>query len=662
MSSVLQLYGEIPYVELESDKYSTTARATFVDHINATEAAAYLDGATMYGRTVSVQLASHKSTSLGHGTIHDTDILIEFPCAYKTMYVGYAEEALAQAAIDAANNTVFKDAWITVQHHAGLPAAGRFTVRFWGLPPDTKPEELDKFGENQGVMFERPNYNDCKGSTWGLRQDINKVEEIISWNVSPPPYKKYMVRVWAGFETPQAAAKVARIFHGRKFGRFGNYPMYARHIKSLSYRLPADVFDSISSDIQKLRSSRDDDRGTTVHITDRRSCRQDTFPVAIKLASESVSKLKNLKTSFDSILKGEKVVENGEIVWNGFFTRRAGMYYVQELERKYPGLKVNRDIRRRTLALFGPKHRRNAARTDILAKVAFLRLQKTQTFPIPVNILGLFMSADLAKLQEEIGEENVTIDLGNRILSVRGDEEAYKVARLALMRARDRHHTPNTSRRQGSCPVCLDDVKAPVTLQCGHTWCTSCLHGYLKASIDSRVFPLTCLGNEASCTEHISLYVAQELLTPNEFDAVLKAAFLTYVQSHPLEFFYCPTPDCDQIYRKTRIGTTLQCPACLVRICATCHFEEHESGKCPDMDTEDQKKFDNWKTNHDVKSCPGCRAPIERTAGCNHMTCARCKTHICWACLATFEKGDEVYAHMNSVHGGIGFDEFVFFQ
>ncbi|KZP18600.1 hypothetical protein FIBSPDRAFT_1027453 [Athelia psychrophila] len=36
--------------------------------------------------------------------------------------------------------------------------------------------------------------------------------------------------------------------------------------------------------------------------------------------------------------------------------------------------------------------------------------------------------------------------------------------------------------------------------------------------------------------------------------------------------------------------------------------------------------------NHDVKACPGCKACIERIAGCNHMACTRCQTHMCWEC------------------------------
>ena len=44
---------------------------------------------------------------------------------------------------------------------------------------------------------------------------------------------------------------------------------------------------------------------------------------------------------------------------------------------------------------------------------------------------------------------------------------------------------------------------------------------------------------------------------------------------------------------------------------------------------------------------------IEKNKGCNHMTCYKCKAHICWICLDTFETGKECGDHLVAKHGGI---------
>jgi hypothetical protein len=98
----------------------------------------------------------------------------------------------------------------------------------------------------------------------------------------------------------------------------------------------------------------------------------------------------------------------------------------------------------------------------------------------------------------------------------------------------------------------------------------------------------------------------------------------------------------------------LSCPSCLARICSSCHVEYHEGVTCADREDGGDRLFQEWMRIHDVKKCPGCHAPIERGAGCNHMTCSRCHTHTCWQCLKTFPQGQGIYDHMREVHGGIG--------
>lgn len=139
---------------------------------------------------------------------------------------------------------------------------------------------------------------------------------------------------------------------------------------------------------------------------------------------------------------------------------------------------------------------------------------------------------------------------------------------------------------------------------------------------------------------------------------IVNAAFLSYIQSRPKDYHYCPTPDCPQVYRATHEKATLQCPACLTSICTRCHSEGHDGFQCADQ-VQDEL-FKKWIKEHNVKQCPTCSVPIEKTEGCNHMMCTRCQTHICWQCMKTFAGGEGIYGHMREVHGtfglGVGFD------
>ncbi|KAJ7610361.1 hypothetical protein FB45DRAFT_761435 [Roridomyces roridus] len=203
-------------------------------------------------------------------------------------------------------------------------------------------------------------------------------------------------------------------------------------------------------------------------------------------------------------------------------------------------------------------------------------------------------------------------------------------------------------------PCLLQPSRVARQSACGHTWCRACLTQYFLSAVESRCFPLRCLGDEAKCTELMPPSLAHRILQLNEFSVLAKAALAAYVHTHPEELHYCPSPDCLQIYRTAPKGTFVLCP-CLHRICQSCHAEAHDGFACKDCNNTD-KLFSQWAELNDVKKCPGCRIPIERGEGCHHVTCIQCRTHFCWVCLKTFPKGEGIYLHMRVQHGGIGLE------
>ena len=49
------------------------------------------------------------------------------------------------------------------------------------------------------------------------------------------------------------------------------------------------------------------------------------------------------------------------------------------------------------------------------------------------------------------------------------------------------------------------------------------------------------------------------------------------------------------------------------------------------MRQKNEKKYKKWKAKKNVKTCPLCSREIEKTVGCNHITCL-CGSHRCWIC------------------------------
>ena len=57
-----------------------------------------------------------------------------------------------------------------------------------------------------------------------------------------------------------------------------------------------------------------------------------------------------------------------------------------------------------------------------------------------------------------------------------------------------------------------------------------------------------------------------------------------------------------------------------------------------------------------AKACPGCKAAIERTEGCNHMQCRFCATHFCWQCHKIISATNP-YDHFREPGGCVVFPE-----
>merc|ERR1719427_2221004 len=81
----------------------------------------------------------------------------------------------------------------------------------------------------------------------------------------------------------------------------------------------------------------------------------------------------------------------------------------------------------------------------------------------------------------------------------------------------------------------------------------------------------------------------------------------------------------------------LQCPECRTVICFNCSKLWHGYfSKCHTADAEQEEKYREWEATRDVQKCPKCKMRIEKTEGCNHMTCSSCRYEFCWICRGKY--------------------------
>ncbi|KAJ7492858.1 hypothetical protein FB451DRAFT_1219832 [Mycena latifolia] len=255
--------------------------------------------------------------------------------------------------------------------------------------------------------------------------------------------------------------------------------------------------------------------------------------------------------------------------------------------------------------------------------------------------------------------------------------------------------TRSASFSQGSypCAVCLTSLKGSRCLQlsCTHVFCRSCLFDYWSLCItEGNVEKLGCpdpdcvkMGRESS-EEEIARVVSEQAVQRWRW-LKQKIMFERDPSLVHCPMAYCQTPvpkppdsESDSGADRLRI-----CPACSFSFCGFCKRTWHGAvQECPISQAEnvvleylalaeDSKerqimelrfgktilrklvaRYQEEQLNKQwlaasTMSCPGCSLNIEKSLGCNHMTCARCKMHFCYRCGCKLTPSDP-YTHFST--------------
>ncbi|KAH9974020.1 hypothetical protein BGW80DRAFT_1304837 [Lactifluus volemus] len=512
--------------------------------------------------------------------------------------------------VSKADGMTERNHWITATMYEGIPVVGAYNVH---------------------TMMERPNY---QSPDFG----IPAVERILQ------NFGK--ITHFQPFDSPDVAAAACEL-HRVKQRSLGMEKIFVKRVLSVQKSVPRAKFNLVEEDLNRLRQKLwNHIPGAHIDLLTHHVSKDPS----VRLVAEDSKTLARLRVEISEILDGEILKENGEQVWDDSLRREAGTRFLDQLRERHARVMISVHFFRRCIRLIGTVEQRQAVAAAILDKFSSLRQHKVHTIPLDGPLKAILVSPDLLAAQQRHGEENVRLDLQRKVLCVRGPEELYVEIQQIIQTVKSRHVDSGDEH----CPVCLEPPMTPVSLNCGHRWCEACLVAYLNAASDTRSFPIKCLGNQGKCGALVPIMKARMVLPPADFDALALAAFHAYVQSNPDDYHYCPTPDCPQAYPTGPRNSSVSCPSCLARICPSCHVEYHEGVTCADREDGGDRLFQEWMRTHGVKKCPGCHAPIERSEGCNHMTCTRCHTHTCWVCLDTFPEGHGIYDHMREFHGGIG--------
>lgn len=255
------------------------------------------------------------------------------------------------------------------------------------------------------------------------------------------------------------------------------------------------------------------------------------------------------------------------------------------------------------------------------------------------------------------------------------------------------------------CGVCLEPKKGTACYElsrCGHVFCKACLQEFYNNAIkEGDVSSVICLqpncgkdknDRAARGKKPRTLPPGELLLIPIEREMVQR--YVDMKRKKQLESdkstVYCPRQWCEgparsEKYQKITDLSRMEswddeddetkppskpiqltpdvdrlriCDDCSYAFCRTCNRSWHgEFVKCwQDVPLTEEELAARPMSEEDKLSyelilrstspCPVCESPVQKSEGCNHMTCYQCRTHFCYLCGTWLDPFDP-YRHFS---------------
>lgn len=200
------------------------------------------------------------------------------------------------------------------------------------------------------------------------------------------------------------------------------------------------------------------------------------------------------------------------------------------------------------------------------------------------------------------------------------------------------------------CHVCLlsFQINKLLVLSCGHLICKDCLTLYVLQVHKKQTFHLTNCPY-FKCKMIMTRADLEEIGTCRKTILLLhqkqdSSRFNNFVQFN-YDLKACAGKNCKNVQRFFKIYNLgdVHCH-CGYDYCSRCNSQRHHPCSCEVakkwIDKESSEKENLKWIVAKTKRCPGCRIPIEKNQGCNHIICWNCKSEFCWLCKSNWKNHD----------------------
>jgi len=196
------------------------------------------------------------------------------------------------------------------------------------------------------------------------------------------------------------------------------------------------------------------------------------------------------------------------------------------------------------------------------------------------------------------------------------------------------------------CPVCFAvlQVQTSPKLPCGCYQCADCLTQWIITQTKELHYQtyekIPCMN--AHCRQPFKAEDVTSFLNQEQRETINTALFDVYLRKTE-DIRMCPNNNCfyaGMINLNAPCGDNLECESCGRQWREKIHLSAKE--KVKEFFGENNTKRSEvlcelWEEIF-TRRCPSCGVSIQKSGGCDHMTCRKCQFEFCWLCALKFQE------------------------
>ncbi|GFR01942.1 ATP-dependent RNA helicase DEAH12, chloroplastic [Trichonephila clavata] len=514
-------------------------------------------------------------------------------------------------------------------------------LRITGLPPDTDRHDFEKFANSRMpigtklvkcVVVREKALESSAADLYVMKQRLSQMfSEFTSKNkfsidLKKPVSKNIMWNACIFFQNPCDGETAVNVLKNRK-NIDGFCDLQLKPSLQTNLYCKQEVFTAVEEQIaEALKYFKDNAKAD--HVLEINAVRKGEGNVMIKITGNNTSDISDARRCILNFILGDQIECSGNAILEKLFSKM-GQEYIKKISETKPKCYVELNKPKKTLTIFGDISVCNSLKMEInefLDKLAEENLEEIILMPengkpgVLRELLNKY-GHDLEDLKVACSLASVEVNSRQHILTIGGSNASVDKCKEIISDIRMKLENLAFEEDAELCPVCYDKVSNQFHRleYCGHAYCKECILHWFKNTND---LPLCCIECESSVVLEDIYWAAKEIKC---FDTeMFKKALAAFVDMS-------------------------------INICTKCQELFHYGMSCGLYQLSKASKDDDdyslkmWMEEDPEgrKICPSpnCSSPIEKNGGCNHMTCWKCKCHMCWLCLQVFPTADSVYDH-----------------